>query len=328
MSMMPCTSMIYLSCFVFDCPPYVTNYLSIPFHRYMSGISPWDPSLAMKDDVVGWSAMEFAELFFQTTARTSTYHSASAAASVGTLVQAIERANTFDVDTIADILATEEFTTLYGKVRFDANGQSMAPSLYLQYDVNTTVQTVYPLEASSGQLVYPMPTWDHRDCSFLSTCESGSTSTVMGTCQEDGTCQCNNPDAISSGRGESAACILIPNEDQTYIGSALLAMGLVLFILQAIFSLACAGWTWWKRKSRIVRAGQPIFLGLVGFGAFVMNLAIIPAGIQGKYRYLQDGDTGALTDVEDPDIGSVDAACMAVPWLFSMGFSIVFSALL
>lgn len=114
---------------------------------YMSGISPWDPSLAMKDDVVGWSAAEFAELFLANTQRSSTYHSASAASSVGALVQAIERANSFDTDTIRDILATEDFTTLYGKLRFDTNGQSMAPSLFLQYDSNTTTQTVYPLES-------------------------------------------------------------------------------------------------------------------------------------------------------------------------------------
>ena len=66
---------------------------------------------------------------------------------MGALVQAIERANSFDTDAIRDILATEDFTTLYGKLRFDTNGQSMAPSLFLQYDSNTTTQTVYPLES-------------------------------------------------------------------------------------------------------------------------------------------------------------------------------------
>jgi len=58
-----------------------------------------------------------------------------------------------------------------------------------------------------------------------------------------------------------------------------------------------------------------------------MNLAMLPIGIQGKYRYVQDPMTGEVTDVPNPDISRVDAACMAVPWLFSMGFSILFSAL-
>ena len=73
---------------------------------------------------------------------------------------------------------------------------------------------------------------------------------------------------------------------------------------------------------------QPIFLMVFCFGAFVTGLAIIPSGIQGKYRYVQDQSTGELTDEPNPDIERVDAACMALPWLFSMGFSILFSALL
>jgi ABC-type branched-subunit amino acid transport system substrate-binding protein len=92
---------------------------------FMTDISPWDPSLSAQVDVVGWTAMEeFADLFYANTQRASTYHSASAAASVGALVQAIERSNGFDSDAIATVLANEEFTTLYGNLSFDANGQS------------------------------------------------------------------------------------------------------------------------------------------------------------------------------------------------------------
>mmetsp|Transcript_39373 Transcript_39373/g.84905 ORF Transcript_39373/g.84905 Transcript_39373/m.84905 type:complete len:936 (-) Transcript_39373:392-3199(-) len=294
---------------------------------YMTGISPWDPSLPTKDDVVGWSASEFAESFFSYTSRTATYHSASAAASVGALVQAIERSDSFDSDRIASILSSEEFTTLYGKLSFDGNGQSKAPSLFLQYNENATVQTVYPLESRSGDLVYPMPTWEHRDCSFLSRCETGSPASVPGACREDGSCECEDSEAISSGIGPDASCIIVPSEDIGYVSASLVALGLSLFSIQAIMSLSCAAWTVRYRSTNIVRGSQPIFLCLVCFGAFVMNLAMLPIGIQGKYRYVQDPMTGEVTDVPNPDISRVDAACMAVPWLFSMGFSILFSAL-
>ena len=130
---------------------------------YMMGVSPWDPSLDMRDEVVGWSAMEFSELFLATTQRTSTYHAASAAASVGALVQAIERADSFATDAVSEVLASQEFKTLYGLLSFDANGQSQAPSLHPQYDRDLAVQTVYPIEFRSAELVYPMPTWDARD---------------------------------------------------------------------------------------------------------------------------------------------------------------------
>ena len=291
---------------------------------YMMGVSPWDPSLDMQDQVVGWSAMEFSELFLATTQRTSTYHAASAAASVGALVQAIERADSFGTEAVSDVLATQEFNTLYGLLSFDANGQSQAPSLHLQYDKDMTVQTVYPIEFRSAELVYPMPTWDARDCNMLSKCLTGE---ETGVCQEDGTCKCDSENAVSTGVGSSAKCVDIPAEDMTYVDTSLLTVGYILFAVQAFLSVACTAWTVYYRQRRVVKASQPLFLCLVAFGAFLMSLSIIPVGIQGEYRYLVDPITGVPTDEPNTDIDRVDAACMALPWLFSMGFAVTFSAL-
>ena len=57
-----------------------------------------------------------------------------------------------------------------------------------------------------------------------------------------------------------------------------------------------------------------------------MSCSIIPIGIQGNYREVQR-ETGELTGEPDPSVMRVDAACMALPWLFSIGFAIIFSAL-
>jgi len=186
---------------------------------------------------------------------------------------------------------------------------------------------VYPLGASSGELVYPMPTWANRDCVFLSACVEGSDSTVPGQCRDDGSCECDDPRALSIGAGEGASCVVVPAEDVTYVSVTLMAVGYALFGIQAVFVLSCAAWTVWNRSRHVVRASQPIFLCLLCFGAFVLNLSMLPIGVQGKYRYLQGETTGEMTDVPNPDIAMVDVACMAVPWLFSLGFSIIFSAL-
>lgn len=278
--------------------------------KFMTGIATWDPNLAMRDAVIGWNASEFADSFLANTARQAAYQSASAAGAVTALVQAIERANGFDSKTVASILATEEFDTVFGKLSFDENGQSKAPSLHLQYNENTEVNIVYPVDSSTGELVYPMPSWIHRDCLFKSTCETGSVSTVVGKCQEDGTCKCENANAISSGVGPLASCVYVPTEDMTFISTGLIVMGLILFCIQAALSISCTVWTMYYKKHRVVKASQPLFLCMIAFGALVMSSAIIPTGVQ---------DT-------DPSI-NVDAACMALPWLFSIGFSIVFSAL-
>ena len=175
------------------------------------------------------------------------------------------------------------------------------------------VQTVYPPDASSGSLLYPMPTWNERDCVLESTCPSGSEYTESGTCQADGTCLCSG-EYVSKGVGASASCTLVPSEDMTYIKNALLTLGLVFFGLQCFLSVSCAAWTVYYTKRQVVRASQPIFLHFVSFGTFLISTTIIPLGIEGTYR-------------EDEGVEAVDAACMAVPWLFSLGFAIVFSAL-
>eukprot|EP00977_Amphora_coffeiformis_P022174 scaffold10570_cov176-Amphora_coffeaeformis.AAC.24 len=86
------------------------------------------------------------------------------------------------------------------------------------------------------------------------------------------------------------------------------------FALAAIIvtsALAASLWVYIKRDDRVVRASQPLFLHMICAGIAVMGLAIVPMGI-------------------DDSIASDDAcstACMAMPWLLSLGFSIVFSAL-
>lgn len=84
-----------------------------------------------------------------------------------------------------------------------------------------------------------------------------------------------------------------------------------------LFGIVCAaaaffiGWIVWNRHTRIVQASQPAFLIMICFGAVVMSSAIIPLSI-------------------DDSVASVKGssrACMAVVWLFSLGFVIIFAAL-
>jgi gamma-aminobutyric acid type B receptor len=65
------------------------------------------------------------------------------------------------------------------------------------------------------------------------------------------------------------------------------------------------------RKTHIVRASQPFFLVLISLGAGILGSSIIPMGI-------------------DDGIASVEVcsrACMAIPWLLVLGWTIVFAAL-
>jgi len=87
--------------------------------------------------------------------------------------------------------------------------------------------------------------------------------------------------------------------------------GLVLGSLSMLSALCWLLWTVYYRNKDVVRIAQPIFLCQLCVGAFIMATAVIPMSMQ---------ETGASQR-------GLDIACMATPWLLSMGFVTAFSAL-
>lgn len=97
------------------------------------------------------------------------------------------------------------------------------------------------------------------------------------------------------------------------------AYGYILVALIFLCSIGFGGWSIRYRKSQIVRASQPFFLVMLCAGTMVLGSAIIPLGID-------DGDS-TLLSCSLMDNQSCDRACMSIPWLLALGWSIVFSAL-
>jgi hypothetical protein len=86
---------------------------------------------------------------------------------------------------------------------------------------------------------------------------------------------------------------------------------LSLCALVIILGLGLMAWTHRNRKARVVLASQPFFLHIICVGAIVMVCTIIPLSIDHGVATLQ----GCTT------------ACISIPWLGSMGFSMTVSAL-
>jgi len=101
-----------------------------------------------------------------------------------------------------------------------------------------------------------------------------------------------------------------PPVDNNVIGSFAIA-GLVLMSIVMATSLGFMAWIVYNRKEKIVRCSQPKFLVMLCVGTFIMGSAI------------------ATLSVDDHNASpeAADRACMAAPWLVSMGFIISFSAL-
>jgi len=88
-------------------------------------------------------------------------------------------------------------------------------------------------------------------------------------------------------------------------------LGWALGSLVIVLAIAFGVWVRAKRANRVIKASQPIFLYFILAGVIILASAIFPLGID-------DGLVGP---------NGCNAACLSVPWLVSIGFTFVFSAL-
>jgi ABC-type sugar transport system substrate-binding protein len=102
------------------------------------------------------------------------------------------------------------------------------------------------------------------------------------------------------------------NVDNNFVGS-LRYMGFGFFGVISLLSIGFGAWTYSKREIRVVVASQPMFLFMLLFGVLLCSSSLIPLSLD---------DTDPAFDGE-----TADRACMSVPWLSSIGFTIMFSAL-
>lgn len=96
--------------------------------------------------------------------------------------------------------------------------------------------------------------------------------------------------------------------DMNTIGLGVRLFGWCLAGAAALLALSLGVWTLSHRKDTLVRLSQPVFLGMMCFGTFLMALSVFALGWQEPWPFL-------------------DEACMLAPWLLTLGFSTAFSAL-
>ena len=99
--------------------------------------------------------------------------------------------------------------------------------------------------------------------------------------------------------------------DYNYLSVPLQIVGFALCATLLLTSIAFGIWTGLNRKKKVVQASQTFFLLLMCLGTIFMAISMIPLSVDDKSF--------------SPESCSV--ACMAVPWLFFVGFSIAIAAL-
>ena len=100
------------------------------------------------------------------------------------------------------------------------------------------------------------------------------------------------------------------NFDYNHLGSTTI-LGYVAFSILAFVSIGFAAWTFLNHEKYVVKASQPFFLYLICAGTLIFASSIIAFGIDDNH-YSQS---------------ACNIACMSVPWLITLGFVLIFSAL-
>jgi hypothetical protein len=99
--------------------------------------------------------------------------------------------------------------------------------------------------------------------------------------------------------------------DTNLMSNGVRAVGWTLAAIAILLSAVFGLWTWLHRKKNYVRVSQPAFLCLLCAGTALMATTIIPLSLQ-----------------EPVSDRGLDIACMAAPWLFTLGFAMSVASVL
>jgi branched-chain amino acid transport system substrate-binding protein len=117
----------------------------------------WAPNMAYKDEIFGWTAPQYAELFNKENGRIPDYHPPQSTAALEVYQRAIEKAGSLDPKKVRDEIAKTDIMTAYGPVRFNEKGQNIAKGMSVVQVQNGKPVVVYPVEGAQAKFVYPIP---------------------------------------------------------------------------------------------------------------------------------------------------------------------------
>jgi len=116
----------------------------------------WAETLSYKDEYFG-TAADYHKLFKDTYEGYSTvpYQAAQASAAVLVWKDALERANSLDVEKVRDAIAATDMATFYGSIKFSPAGNNIAKPMVLRQIQNGDYNVVAPSEWASHEVEWP-----------------------------------------------------------------------------------------------------------------------------------------------------------------------------
>ena len=118
----------------------------------------WTPKDQTKDQIFGWTAAQFAEIYQKEVGRVPDYHPPQSAAALEVFQVAIEKTGSLDPEKLRAAIAATDFESFYGKIRFNEKGQNIAKGMSVVQVQNGKAVDVYPAVPGEPTFVYPMVT--------------------------------------------------------------------------------------------------------------------------------------------------------------------------
>jgi len=167
-------------------------------------------------------------------------------------------------------LSIWEGETIFGNVRFNrqqrnegrepATVQLFENSAYDASDSNsrrTVAQLLFPQLEATEQMTFPVPATHQCDVKEVKVF-----SDHCFMCNKCTSCRLPNSKPVLAG-GDPTQCTII-QEDLATIPPGYRIAGYVLSCITIAMAVFCAGWTYWHKKSTMVKLSQPLF--------FILNL--------------------------------------------------------
>lgn len=123
----------------------------------------WQKQLTYQDDdgLFG-NGFDFVRIFQKEYNYEPPYQAAESAAAIQVWKNAFERANSLDKDKVRDAIASTNFQTFYGNVKFDESGRNIAKPMVMSQIINSDYVVVAPEKWATDKAVYPRPKWSQR----------------------------------------------------------------------------------------------------------------------------------------------------------------------
>ena len=113
----------------------------------------WAPNMPWKDEIFGWTARDYADLFKKEFGYEPDYHPPQSTAALEVFHRAIEKTGSLDPQRVRDAIVASNIMTAYGPVKFDERGVNVGKTMAVVQIQGGKPVVVYP--AAERPLVYP-----------------------------------------------------------------------------------------------------------------------------------------------------------------------------